>query len=367
MKLKNLKLSIFLFGLLVLFVGCNNDGDAEPTDSDLIKAYSGSGSEGDLITFQINHSDLSYTVFNETTNQSEAGNYTVMDEAGLTGIYKVSTSAADFYAVELSDKIIAANFPTGNPANNISFGVSASLDNTDNVNNISGDYTYVIMDNDGIMGDDRIKEWGILSVNRDLSWDKLSFATNTGDGSIPEMSPEMYQGQIPVVNTGETGTWNADGENKERLIVNVNGVQGSLTGYVYATPNEAAFLLDLGTGNGFLIGLKITPNNNFGSIAGDYKFINVWEDGFGAGNYAIGATGLVNWVHQGSDGESSGSFQLIQSTNVFSNVFYANNVEFGTDYFEKVYCFIVGDIIVHFSFDKSNGDFSQYGIGAIIN
>jgi hypothetical protein len=217
------------------------------------------------------------------------------------------------------------------------------------------------------MGNNRIKEWGILSVNSDRSWDKLSFASNTGNGSFPEMSPERYQGQLPVANTGETGTWNADGQNKERLIVNINGATESLTGYAYATPDEAAFLLDLGEGNGFLIGLKITANSSFASIAGDYKFVNTWEDGFGAGNYSIDETGLVNWLHQGSGGHSSGSFQLIQSTNVFSNVFYANKAELDTNYFEKIYCIIIGDIIVHFSFDESNGDFAQYGIGAIID
>ena len=150
---------------------------------------------------------------------------------------------------------------------------------------------------------------------------RKNFATNTGDGSVTEMSPDLFTGSIPITTGDETGTWTVNGTHKERLVVKVTGSTTDLSGYVYATPNEAAFLLDLGTGNGFLLGLKIDATASLSSIAGDYKYINVWDNGQGAGNYSINSTGKVDWTHKGSDGSSSGTFQLTQCTNGFKNVF----------------------------------------------
>ncbi|MCD4793362.1 MAG: hypothetical protein K8R54_09030 [Bacteroidales bacterium] len=369
MKTNYLQLMVFLMVIAVSIGACKKDNVVEPEDNedDIIKSYSGSGSEGDLVTFEINHTDGSYTIHNETTGEDESGNYTIITDNDLTGIYEINIGASNFYAVELDDKIIAANFPTGNPNNNISVGVSSSIDNSSNMNNIHGNYAYIIMDNDGIMDDPKIKEWGILNVKDDNTWIKKGYATNTGDGSIPELSPDQYAGTLPITSGDETGTWVVNGENKERLDVSIDGSSESLSGFVYADVEEAAFLLDLGAGNGFLIGLRITDNSSFSIIADDYKFINVWDNGYGAGNYSISNTGVVNWVHQGSDGSSDGNFQLTQCTNVLNNFFYCNNVDLGDDYFESIYCIVVGDIILQFGFDNSNGDFAQYGIGAKIN
>lgn len=361
-------IAILLSATALVFSSCKKDDpDIDPPVVDEITNYSGSGSEGDLITFDINQTDQTYTINNETTGQEDEGRYEVMDTPGLEGIYSVTIGSDEFYAVELDDKIIAANFPTGNPLNTISFGVSSALDNSGNTNNIAGDYTFIIMDNEGIMGDPSIKEWGVISINSNGTWIKQSFASNTGDGSIPEMNPESYSGQLPLSTGDGSGSWAVNGTNKERLDVTIDGTSDALSGYVYADANEAAFLLDLGTGNGFLIGLKITDNSSFSSITGDYKFVNVWDNGFGAGNYSISSSGDVDWVHQGSDGPSSGTFELTKCGNAFSNVYYSPSVQLEDTYFEKLYCVIVGDIIIHFGFDNSNGDFAQYGIGARID
>lgn len=351
--------------LFIFLAACDNDDDDNdnPDPATVYKEYSGSGSEGDLLSFEINHTDQTYIVYNETTGEEDNGSYTIMEGGNMDGIYQVSADGDQFYAVELTDKILAANFPTGNPNNTISFGVSAALDNTGNTGNIAGEYIFMVMDNTGLMGDAYIKEWGILSVNANNTWLKTNYATNTGDGSIPEMSPEQYTGSLPLTAGDESGTWQVNGDNAEQLDVVIDGAGIELTGYIYATASEAAFVLDLGTGNGFLLGLKVT-GSSFASVAGDYKFINVWDNGLGAGNYSIDESGMVNWYHNGSDGGSSGSFQLTQCSNVFTNVFYCENVQMEQDYYEKLYCVIVGDIIMHFSFDNDNGNFAQYGAGA---
>lgn len=367
MKFNYLKLTTLLMFTAVLIGACDKKEDTEPGDdnSSLIHEYSGSGSAGDLITFTIDQSKNRYTIHNETTGVDANGNYTILSDNNLSGVYKLNTGSSNFYAIELDEKIIAANFPSGNPDNNISFGISSSIDNTGNAGYISGNYVYIIMDIDGIMNDPLIKEWGILNVKGNHSWIKQGYATNTGNGSIPEMSPDEYTGSLPITTGDETGSWVVNGANKERIDVSVDGSPGNLAGYVYASYSEAAFLLDLGTGKGFLIGLKITDNSSFNTIAGNYKYINVWgNNGFGAGNYSINNSGHVNWTHQGSAGPSNGSFQLTQCSNVFKNIYYCDNVDLGGGYHEQLYCVFSGDMIIHFGFDNSNGNFMQYGIGA---
>lgn len=351
--------------IALIVISCKKKDDPTPDDkTTIVKNYAGSGSEGDLITFNINQTDKTYVVDNETTGKTESGSYSILTDPALKGIYQVNASGSTFYGVELNDRIIAANFPTGNPLNTISFGVSSQLDNTNNLANISGDYIFITMSNKGIMNDPNIKEWGILNINSDKSWKKKNFASNTGDGSVTDMSPELYSGALSISNADESGTWEVNGTHKERLKVKINGVTTEPSGYVYATANEGAFLLDLGTGNGFLLGLKITTNATLNNISGDYKYINVWDNGKGAGNYSIDNNGKLTWTHIGSDGNSTGNFQLNQCSNVFKNVFYANKVLIETNYYEDIYCVIIGDIMMHFSFDDSNGDFASYGVGA---
>lgn len=367
MKQNYFKLMTLLMVIAVIIGACEKNEDSEPNENsnDLIHEYSGSGSAGDLITFTIDQTKNRYTIHNETTGVDEHGNYTILSDNNLSGVYKINTGSSNYYAIELNEKIIAANFPTGNPDNNISFGVSSSIDNTGNTGNIFGDYAYIIMDNNGIMNDPLIKEWGILNVKGNHTWIKKGYATNTGNGSIPEMSPEEYTGSLPITSGDETGSWAVNGVNKERIDVTVNGIPGNLAGFVYASYNEAAFLLDLGTGNGFLIGVKITDLSSFNTIAGNYKYINIWgNNGLGAGNFSINNNGQVNWTHQGSAGPSNGSFQLTQCSNVFKNIYYCDDVDLGGGYYEQLYCVISGDIILHFGFDNSNGNFAQYGIGA---
>jgi len=367
--MKNIKLNLLIILMtLVSITSCKKDDTPNPIPNPtVVKKYSGSGSAGDLITFDINHSDKTYSVNNETTNQSENGSYSTMTDPDLNGIYQVSTGSDNFYAVELDDKLIAANFPTGNPLNTISFGVSSTLDNTDNTNQIVGDYVFMVMDNDGIMNDPTIKEWGVLNISNDNTWKMKQFATNTGNGSVTEMSPDLYSGLLNITSPDFAGTWNLNGIHKERLDIKVNGESSTLSGYAYASQQEAAFLLDLGTGSGFLLGIKITNNETINTLTGNYKFINVWDKGRGAGNYSINNMGKVDWKHKGTDGTSTGTFQLTACNNVLKNVFYAKSVQLEPNYYEDIYCVIIGDIIMHFSFDDSNGDFAQYGVGARIN
>jgi len=51
-------------------------------------------------------------------------------------------------------------------------------------------------------------------------------------------------------------------------------------------------------------------------------------------------------------------------SNGFKNIFYSKKATIENNYYEDIYCVIVGDIMMHLSFDESNGNFAQYGAGA---
>ena len=174
----------------------NVNDNANTNDSD-IGNYAGSGSHGDLVTFTIDRSNSTYEVHNETTNQDESGTYQVLGES-LDGIYEVSDGESKFYAVELNDKILAANFPTGNPNNTISFGVST--DATPQMEHVVGDYVIFSISNQQVNGSSFIKEWGLVHLEGDGTFQVKLYATSPGDGSdYPEMAPEVLTTAFPIM------------------------------------------------------------------------------------------------------------------------------------------------------------------------
>jgi len=369
MKTNYFKLLTLLMVIVALIGSCKKDENTDPDDNnnndptDVIKAYSGSGSKGDLITFSINQTNKTYSVHNETTGNDDNGTYTVKT-GDLNNIYEVTASGETFFAVELSDKIIAANFPTGNSENDISFGVSSSLSYLNNSANIIGDYTWIIMTNDEIDGSTANKVWGVMTVNSDGTWIKKNYKGGSGFSSnTGYLAPNDFSETLPLTSGDEQGTWEVNGTHEERLNVTINGVVGTLTGYVYGDANSSAFLLDLGTGNGFLLGVKNT-NTNISNIAGTYSFIDVARDGSkGAGNYVISSTGNVSWNHITTEGTGvdSGTFDFTQCPNL-KNVYYCE----GDEKLGNIYGVICGDIIIHFLFKKDDGSFSSYGAGGKI-
>ncbi len=68
--------------------------------------YLASGSYGDVITYQIDEDNNTYSYINETTGESDSGTYTSSSVQNLNGVYEISIASDKFYAVELDDKII---------------------------------------------------------------------------------------------------------------------------------------------------------------------------------------------------------------------------------------------------------------------
>jgi len=337
----------------------------DPTIDPTINKYSGSGSHGDLLTFEINKTDQSYIIYNETTSQSATGSYNILNNNNLDGIYHVNTAGLNFFGVELDDKIVAGNFPSGNAQNDITFGVSSEIDNSSHLNDIAGDYIYIRLGNVSINGSTSYKEYGVFTLSADGNISLIDIATG-GDGSDSEVAALEDLADLglefPIDDSYEyylEGTWVLNGVKNDRFDIVVDG--NAYTGYAYAAGTTTVFLMDLGTGNGFAIGFKVY-DPNLGNIVGNYKYIDTWHDSSrGAGNYSISSDGMVNWTHT-EDGINveTGSFGPLNQVEEITNTFYYYNYDGeGND----IYLVLAGNAIMHFIFNDE-GRFQGYGVGA---
>lgn len=283
-----------------------------------------------------------------------------------------------FFGVELLNSIIAANFPTGNPLNTLTFGVNSVSIEYD-PGDVSGDYTYIIVSDNEVNVSASVKEWGLLTVNADGTWFRKQYAT--GPGTSPDIitvfpedvSPDTCP--IDISSCDESGDWQVQGICKEKLNVTINGRDDTLTGFVYASgsnPNVAVFLLDLGTGNGFMLGLKNPPSHlSENEIGGTYKFVDVWHGGtIGAGNYIIDSSSPYDGTYYHIDQNgiiAMGILTGLQPCNNINNMFYYETMSEPEPGFGdcKVYLVVVDKMIMHFTFKKNaTNDFVSYGAGA---
>lgn len=325
----------------------NNDSPAGQS----INTYSGSASYGDLVTFSINKGEETYELYNESTGKSETGSFTTMT-GELEGVYQVQADGETFFGIELDDKVVVANFPSGNPNNELSFGVSSELDNTSSINNIAGDYMYVKL---GDYLNNSPMEWGQFSLT---SSGQLFMVDMPGGDIESDFVP--YPISENSIGFSE-GTWAVNGANKERIDVTIDGDAHS--GYAYASGNTAVFLIDLGFGKGTAIAYKITEA---GDVAGDYKYVDFWTEGKNeAGNYTLNANGTGSFSYtDGTSIEGPLSFPstFYQANPVMPNVFGLDDYDGEGSY---IYMVVTGEVIMHFIFD-SNDNFMSYGAGAQI-
>lgn len=368
--MKIVKQLTFLIIMLVISSCEKTTDDTTPPNPDpviepSINKYSGSGSHGDLLTFEINKTDQSYVIYNETTSQSSTGSYGVLSSSNLDGIYHINAAGLDFFGVELDDKIVAGNFPSGNDQNDITFGVSSEIDNSSHINDIAGDYIYIRLGNVSINGSSAYKEYGVFTLTADGNISLIDIATG-GDGSDSDVAAiedlASFGLEFPIDDSYEyylEGTWALNGAKKDRFDIIVDG--NPYTGYAYAAGTTTVFLMDLGTENGFAIGFKVY-NPTLNNIVGNYKYIDTWSDNSrGAGNYSISSDGMVSWTHT-EDGTNveTGSFGPLNQVEEITNTFYYYNYDGeGND----IYLVLAGDAIMHFIFDDE-GRFQGYGVGA---
>lgn len=366
-------------------VGCTGDDDDNNGSSTssggtpdaggtTANEYAGAASHGDLVTFDVDPDARTYTVHNETTGQHESGVFTVLSN-DLAGVYKVSTGSNRFYAVELTDQALAANFPTGNVNNTLSFGITAEMDNSGWQQHLAGNYIYIAISNKPVNGSADNKEWGVVTVDANGTVKVRMLATG-GQGDIPAVEPEAFtQGMFPTTDPDLNGQWRADTTHPERLVVTLDQMPGTtMTGFAYATTQQAALILDQGPGNGFLLAFKVV-DVSLAQTAGEYKFINVWNDtngtGRSAGKVSISSTGSGSFAHLDEEEQlSTGVLEGIGQCPVLRNVFYATTTETDgtTTVHEKVYWVISDRLFMAFGFRTDLGfQFASYSVGARLN
>jgi len=348
---------------IVCFSGCKKDGPDGPDNNDKINTYSGSGSYGDLVTFDINQTTKSYTTRNETTGQSSSGTYTLLGE-NLQGIYKITSNQKTYFAVELNDKFLAANFPTGNPQNNLSVGITSEIDNSNNMTNIAGNYSYIEVDAAGYFDNGDYKEWGVLTIQSNGAFRGKAYATGGPYPVAKMVSPEEFTGfPIPAGTHDFDGTFAIDATHKERLTVALNNAPGAdYHGFVYATSTEGVIILDEGVGKGFIIAIKVNSSSTLAGVAGSYKYITYLNGSIPVGgNATILATGSGTYTQMFQNGTiENGSIQNFTQCPNIKNLYYGNM--YSTQLDGKVYVCIIGDIFFNFAF-KTNGKFAFYGAG----
>jgi len=386
-------LAVLVVFAFVLFFNCSKSSQSSPAQpeptqapSDVQKKYSGSASKGDLITFEINQTQKTFKITNETTSYTYSNSYTDLTVPELTGVHKAvvndpNAGTINCYAIELADGIICANFPTsplGAGAHYISFGVSQAFDNTGKENMIAGDYIGVHVWDQAINGSTAIKIWGMIRVDANGRWKLKNYATKTGDNTIPPAdpaTPSSYGNVSYVAGAGDSaGDWAISGTNKERLKVWDDANPGTtLTGYAFADASgNAAFLLDMGPNQGFIMALKEPAAAiSQASMAGTYKYVDIWYHSGawpGAGNYTIPSSGTGTYTHIDLSGNTTnGNLTAMTQCAPLTNMFLMSNVQIDSDGVGgpesyNVYLAVLEDVIFHFIFD-TNGDFVSYGIG----
>lgn len=350
--------SIFVLAFIAALAGCGSSNKKGGQDN--IKTYSGSASFGDILTFSINSSSKVYEIRNETTHVTESHTYTDSNDPNLSGVKEVNYSGKTYYAVELDGKIIVTNFPSGRPDSKLCFGVSSVLDNSGRTAQFAGNYTWIQLREDS--NDPGGRSWGPLTNHADGTYNMDIFFSKN---DLPDAKMNLFQ--MTNSTCTDYGTWVSNGTHKERVDVHSNSTtfpenERDYTGFAYVSADSTVYLMDLGEGNGFMLGIK-NPSSHYteDQIAGTYKFVDVNNNGIGgAGTFAIDSSGNGAFYHIDQSGtKNSGSLGAIQPCPGLNNAFYYSTPDY------KVYLIFTGSIIAEITFGL-DGTFISYGAGAKI-
>jgi len=320
--------------------------------------YNGSGTAGDILTITVNESIGGYTVYNESDRLYDNGSFTLYSNE-LKGLYKVFTAGSFYYAVEIPGQVFTGNFPAARLFNNLSYGISKQ---SGSVNPQSfGSYVYLHIAKTAVNGSSGNKEWGILTILSDGRWTRKAYCNDTG--TLTSLMPDAYTGIVPPVNPSDTGTWIVNPRYPNRMIMSQANSIDTLTGFPCAGDSGAVFVMDLGFGHGFLIGLKLLDGSQ-NHMKGNYGYADVRYDATtGGGKFTVNDTSqAISWWRVDSYAKTTnGSFGALSQCAVLKNVYFAKDVLF---YGETVdfYAVVSGPYFMEFQFLKNQ--FRSYGTGA---
>jgi hypothetical protein len=349
-------LSVLAIIFIMLAGACKKD-DSTPY---VVYNYDGAASAGDVVSMAVNQSIGGYTVYNESNKRYANGSYVVYN-GEMNGLYKVFVSGAFYYAVEIPGQVFTGNFPTARLYNTLSY--STSTDSRTTNPNMPGLYVYLRITNSQVNGSTLNKEWGLLDISAAGTWKRQSYCNDSG--SIAKLMPEDYNGPVTLTSATDSGTWQAMPLYPNRLRMASINYPDSITGFSNALDSGAVFVMDLGYGNGFLVGMKLQDGNK-NYIKGGYGYADSRYDGStGGGKFSIADTSyIVQWWRGDSFGKvKSGSFGVLYPCPVLKNVYYARNVIFDRDTVD-FYAVTSGPYFMEFQF--SGNKFRSSGTGGRI-
>lgn len=243
--------------------------------------YLASGSYGDIITYEIDVSNKTYSNINETTGQSGNGTFSTSSNINFNGVYEITVSGDMFYAVELAEKVFVTSLPSCRADNKLCFGISSGLDllNDYTMADLSGKYIYVNYDNITRWGGYEIKSDGTYTRKQgpddETTFDEAAGFSGTGTGA-----------------EAGSGTWEILSSSNSTRVIYTDTEKGTESiGTIY--PGKV-LLIDHGVGCGFSGGVKYpTTHSTQSSIAGTYRFLDVdlENNESGLGYYTLPAAG----------------------------------------------------------------------------
>lgn len=357
--MKNLRATLLIFTLSVLFIsiGCKKEDNNSPTPggenpTGRLSSYFAAGSYGDIITYEINSTNKTFSYVNETTSQSGNGTYVLSTNPNLNGVYEITVGNQFFYGIEIPGKMFATSLPSGNLSNSLVFGLSSeiNLSTQTTPSDIAGKYLWIMFH------DIQDFEWGgyeILS-NGTYTWQYGPEDDNDFNESL------HFAG-------GGSGTWHVSPTNPSRLIFSEPGMNQVGT----VLPGKM-MLIDNGVGMGFITGVKYpsTPVTQ-SSIVGNYRWLDVTPEGYlGVGTFTLPASGTnVDYYYKyynnpyASSGNSSMT-NFRRSTKI--NNVYIGEDNWENDHFYTALIILPNEAILFFTWDDDSGIVS-YGLGAKIN
>lgn len=350
-------LALFLAAIF-LSVSCNKDEDS-PSDNNTpnpppnptpeVNKYIGSGSYGDVISYEIDETNQIIKYYNETTGESGSGTYTMTANNNISGVYEAVFDGNTYYVIELAEEIMATSAPSGRLANRLCYAISADQDLAADytMDDLAGKYLFIIYDD----FDDDVYGGYELFGDGTYTWDLGPENENDFDEN------EHFAG-------GGAGTWKVSPTDPSRLIFTEDGVD--YTGTVY--PGKA-MLIDNGVGQGYVAGIKYPSSHvTQASVAGAYRILDITTEGTtGIGTYTISASGgNLSYYLKYTDGLiDQGSADDFAAVPTINNMFKASVVYDG-EIFWTWFVLLPGEIMLHFCAGENAGLVS-YGIGARIN
>ncbi|MEQ8910081.1 MAG: hypothetical protein RIC95_12860 [Vicingaceae bacterium] len=360
----------------------NNNGGGGGGGSATVNKYNGSASYGDILSLEIDQTNSTYTANNLTNGATVSNSYTELDAAldidgtlydVFEGLYEIDESTGGkSYAIEIADRILAGNFPTGRAENDIFLSVTDEASIVGQENQMAGTYFYVSLEPNSQSNGEN--EWGQFTIEDDGDlygfWCDQQAPQDTGytlpiDSSDYASVYQTFYYQLGI---------HSNGKQLEFYDENDNLLTGVI-GYVYLDGESTALMIDAGTGEGTIFAFKtdldqLVNGETFNDYVGDYKYVDYYENFVldkGAGNFSVDAGKTFDISLIGFDTDSSKYYVDVSVGNSMSWTG-VPGVYFSADWDgngSTLYHVFAGDFVMYFDYD-AQGNFKGYGIGGDI-